>query len=106
AHGGWPTVVAATIMVCFHLGILTAIPMGVPLEWNVFMIFGVLSLFVGHACLGLADVKNPVPLAILIAAVAGIVIAGNVFPRKISFLPAMRHYAGNWDTTLWCIKPS
>ncbi|EFD46530.1 conserved membrane protein [Mycobacterium tuberculosis T17] len=38
AHGGWPTVVAATIMVCFHLGILTAVPMGVPLEWNVFMI--------------------------------------------------------------------
>lgn len=106
AHGGWPTVVAATIMVCFHLGILTAIPMGVPLEWNVFMIFGVLSLFVGHACLGLADVKNPVPLAILIAVVAGIVIAGNVFPRKISFLAAMRYYAGNWDTTLWCIKPS
>lgn len=97
---------AATIMVCFHLGILTAIPMGVPLEWNVFMIFGVLSLFVGHACLGLADVKNPVPLAILIAVVAGIVIAGNVFPRKISFLAAMRYYAGNWDTTLWCIKPS
>lgn len=106
AHGGWPTVVAATIMVCFHLGILTAVPMGVPLEWNVFMIFGVLSLFVGHACLGLADVKNPVPLAILIAVVAGIVIAGNVFPRKISFLAAMRYYAGNWDTTLWCIKPS
>lgn len=80
--------------------------MGVPLEWNVFMIFGVLSLFVGHACLGLADVKNPVPLAILIAVVAGIVIAGNVFPRKISFLAAMRYYAGNWDTTLWCMKPS
>ena len=49
SHGGWPTTVAATIMVIFHLGILTAIPMGVPLEWNVFMIFGVLSLFVGHA---------------------------------------------------------
>ena len=33
-------------------------------------------------------------------------IAGNLFPRKISFLPGMRYYAGNWDTTLWCIKPS
>ena len=60
SHGGWPTAVAATIMVIFHLGILTAIPMGVPLEWNVFMIFGVLSLFVGHAKLGLTDLKNPV----------------------------------------------
>ncbi len=32
--------------------------------------------------------------------------AGNLFPRKISFLPGMRYYAGNWDTSLWCIKPS
>jgi hypothetical protein len=106
SHGGWPTTVAAIIMVCFHLGILTAIPMGVPLEWNVFMIFGVLSLFVGHAKLGLADVKHPVPVGILFALIVGIVLAGNMFPRKISFLPGMRYYAGNWDTTLWCIKAS
>ena len=32
--------------------------------------------------------------------------SGNLFPRKISFLPGMRYYAGNWDTALWCIKPS
>jgi Transmembrane protein of unknown function (DUF3556) len=38
--------------------------------------------------------------------VAGTVVTGNLFPRKISFLPGMRYYAGNWDTTLWCIKPS
>lgn len=106
SHGGWPTAVAAGIMVAFHLGILTAIPMGVPLEWNVFMIFGVLSLFVGHAHVRVTDLKNPVPVGIFIAFVAGIVIAGNLFPRKISFLPGMRYYAGNWDTTLWCIKPS
>ncbi|ORB83664.1 hypothetical protein B1987_07405 [Mycobacterium kansasii] len=106
AHGGWPTAVAAFVMVCFHLGILTAIPMGVPLEWNVFMIFGVLSLFVGHAELGLSDVKSPVLVGILFAVVAGTVVLGNVFPRKVSFLPGMRYYAGNWDTTLWCIKPS
>jgi Transmembrane protein of unknown function (DUF3556) len=106
SHVGWPTTVAAIVMICFHLGILTAIPMGVPLEWNVFMMFGVLSLFVGHARLGLTDVKNPVPVAILFALVAGTVILGNLFPRKISFLPGMRYYAGNWDTTLWCIKPS
>ena len=106
SHGGWPTAVAAFVMVCFHLAILTAIPMGVPLEWNVFMIFGVLWLFVAHARLGLADLNNPVPVAILFAVIAGIVILGNVFPRKISFLPGMRYYAGNWDTTLWCVKPS
>ena len=28
------------------------------------------------------------------------------FCQPLSFLPGMRYYAGNWDTTLWCIKPS
>jgi hypothetical protein len=104
--GGWPTSIAAIVMVCFHFGILSAIPMGVPLEWNVFMIFGVLSLFVAHADLGLADVTKPVPMALLFLGVAGTVVLGNLFPHKVSFLPGMRYYAGNWDTTLWCIKPS
>jgi hypothetical protein len=106
SRGGWLTAVAAFVMVCFHLAILTAIPMGVPLEWNVFMIFGILSLFVAHANLGLSDLANPVPVAILFVVIAGIVVLGNLFPRRISFLPGMRYYAGNWDTTLWCIKPS
>ncbi|MEV6138086.1 DUF3556 domain-containing protein [Nocardia sp. NPDC051990] len=106
SHGGWLTAAAAFVLVCFHLTILTAIPMGVPLEWNVFMIFGVLALFVAHADLGLGDLQHPVPVALLILVIAGIVIAGNLFPHRISFLPGMRYYAGNWDTTMWCIKPS
>ena len=105
SHGGWPTTIAAFVMVCFHLGILTSIPMGVPLEWNVFMIFCVLSLFVGHAQIGLADLTTPWPI-VLFAVVAGTVVAGNLFPRKVSFLPGMRYYAGNWDSSLWCVKPS
>ena len=29
---------------------------------------------------------------------------GNIFPKKISFLPAMRYYAGNWATSIWCFR--
>jgi hypothetical protein len=105
SHGGWPTAIAAFIMVCFHLGILTSIPMGVPLEWNVFMIFCVLTLFVGHAGIGLSDLTSPLPLA-LFAVLVVTVALGNLFPRKVSFLPGMRYYAGNWDTTQWCMKLS
>jgi hypothetical protein len=105
SHGGWPTAIAAFVMVCFHFGILSSIPMGVPLEWNVFMMFCVLALFVGHAPVGLTDMTTPLP-ALLFLVVAGIVVIGNLFPRKVSFLPGMRYYAGNWDTTLWCVKPS
>jgi hypothetical protein len=105
SHGGWLTAIAAFVMICFHFGILSSIPMGVPLEWNVFMMFSVLALFVGHAGIGLGDLASPWPI-VLFVVVAGTVVLGNLFPRKVSFLPGMRYYAGNWDTTLWCVKPS
>lgn len=105
SHGGTVGAIAAIIMLCFHFGILSAIPMGVPLEWNVFMMFGVLTLFVGHPDIGLGDLQSPWPL-VLFAVSAGVVVTGNLLPRKVSFLPGMRYYAGNWDTTLWCMKPS
>lgn len=105
SHGGWPTYIAAFVMLCFHFGILSSIPMGVPLEWNVFMMFSVLTLFVGQAGIGLGDLRSPWPI-VLFVVVAGTVAVGNMFPRKVSFLPGMRYYAGNWDTSLWCIKPS
>ncbi|MDT5412740.1 MAG: hypothetical protein QOG14_4960 [Mycobacterium sp.] len=106
SHAGWPTTIAAFVMIVFHLNILLAFPMGVPLEWNVFMIFGVLWLFVAHARLGLSDLADPLPVAILFTVIAGTVVIGNLLPRKVSFLPGMRYYAGNWDTTVWCVKPS
>jgi hypothetical protein len=105
SHGGLAGAIAAFIMLVFHFGILSSIPMGVPLEWNVFMMFSVLALFVGHAGIGLSDLQSPWPI-VLFAVVAGTVVMGNLFPRKVSFLPGMRYYAGNWDTTLWCVKPS
>ncbi|MDX1875298.1 DUF3556 domain-containing protein [Mycolicibacterium sp. 120266] len=105
SHGGWPTYIAAFVMLCFHFGILSSIPMGVPLEWNVFMMFSVLTLFVGQAGIGLGDLRSPWPI-VLFVVVAGTVAVGNMSPRKVSFLPGMRYYAGNWDTSLWCIKPS
>jgi hypothetical protein len=105
AHGTEAALVAAVVMLCFHFGILSSIPMGVPLEWNVFMMFSVVALFIGHDDIGLEDMTTPLP-ALLAALLVGIVIAGNLFPRKVSFLPGMRYYAGNWDTTLWCMKPS
>src|ERR1700758_4079852 len=86
SHGGWPTAIAAFVMVCFHFAILSAIPMGVPLEWNVFMMFSVLALFVGHASVGLGDLTTPLPI-LLFVVVAGTGVTGNLLPRKVSFLP-------------------
>src|SRR5689334_7266331 len=54
------TLIAVVIMVLFHLHILTTFPLGVPMEWNVFMMFGTLVLFGAHGNLGPADVGSPV----------------------------------------------
>lgn len=106
SHGGMVSAIAAFVMVVFHLVILTAIPLGVPLEWNVFMIFGVLSLFVAHADIGLADVTQPWPIVALMGVMAITLLIGNLDPTKVSFLPGMRYYAGNWDISQWFFTDS
>jgi hypothetical protein len=90
-------------MVLFHLNILSNLPMGVPLEWNVFFIFSLFYLFGHYGAIRATDLRSPLLLALVIVAVA-IVIAGNIFPEKISFLFAMRYYAGNWATSVWCFS--
>ncbi len=90
-------------MVIFHLNILSNLPMGVPLEWNVFFIFSLFYLFGHYGAIRAIDLRSPLLLAILIVALA-VVPLGNLFPEKISFLPAMRYYAGNWATSIWCFR--
>lgn len=90
-------------MVLFHLNILSNLPMGVPLEWNVFFIFSLCYLFGHYGAITATDLRSPLLLAIVIAVVA-VVIMGNLLPEKISFLPAMRYYAGNWATSIWCFR--
>lgn len=90
-------------MVLFHLNILSNLPMGVPLEWNVFFVFSLFYLFGHYGSIQAVDLRSPALLAVLIVAFA-IVIVGNLFPEKISFLPAMRYYAGNWATSVWCFR--
>ena len=101
SRGGIVTTIAVTVMVVFHLNILISMPQGAPLEWNVFMSFAVLSLFDHQAALGLSDLQHPLPVVALIAVIVATVAYGNARPDKVSFLPAMRYYAGNWDTSQW-----
>jgi Transmembrane protein of unknown function (DUF3556) len=91
-------------MVIFHLNIISNLPMGVPLEWNVFFIFSLFYLFGHYTAIKATDIRSPLLLAILIVALAVVPIAGNVFPQQVSFLPAMRYYAGNWATSIWCFR--
>jgi Transmembrane protein of unknown function (DUF3556) len=91
-------------MLIFHLNIISNLPMGVPLEWNVFVIFSVFYLFGHYTTIRVTDLQSPLLLALLIVAIAVVPIVGNMFPQQISFLPAMRYYAGNWATSIWCFR--
>lgn len=106
SDGGVVTNVAAVVMLLFHLHILTSLPMGVPLEWNVFMMFGIGVLFVDYADQGLGDLTDPLLVVLVVLPSVVLVVLGNLYPEKISFLMSMRYYAGNWATSMWCLKPS
>src|SRR3984957_14010973 len=91
-------------MVLFHLNIISNLPMGVPLEWNIFFIFSLFYLFGHYGSVSIYDLSSPLLLAILLAALLVIPIVGNMFPEQISFLPALRYYAGNWASSVWCFR--
>jgi hypothetical protein len=73
--------------------------------WQLFMIFGLLFLFGHYGDVPLSTL-DPVLLAIILVVGVLIPILGNLFPDKISFLPAMRYYAGNWATSKWMFRKS
>jgi hypothetical protein len=102
--GGIVSLVAVTIMVIFHLHIISTIPVGSPNEWNVFMIFGTLSLFWAHADLTPDQLTGPWVVILLAVALGVPVVVGNLRPDLVSFLPSMRYYAGNWAIGLWCFR--
>ncbi|HVQ98995.1 MAG TPA: DUF3556 domain-containing protein, partial [Mycobacterium sp.] len=91
-------------MVIFHLNIISNLPMGVPLEWNVFVIFSLFYLFGHYTAIKVTDLQSPLLLALLLAGLVVVPIVGNMFPQQISFLPSMRYYAGNWATSIWCFR--
>jgi hypothetical protein len=106
SHGGTVTTVAAITMIAFHLHILTSLPMGVPLEWNVFMMYSISFLFVHESHVGLGALTQPWAVLLVAVVAVSMILLGNFFPAKISFLIGMRYYAGNWATSLWCLTPS
>jgi hypothetical protein len=79
-------------------------PLAVPLEWNLFMIFGLLFLFGHNGDVPLSTLDDPLLIAFLAIPCLALPILGGLFPEKISFLPSMRYYAGNWATSQWLFR--
>ena len=99
--------IAAAIMLVFHLNIIVSMPMGVPLEWNVFMLYGAFVRFTGpNAAYGLSDIEHPLPIIALLLVSVGLVVWGNLQPEKFSFLTSIFYYAGNWANSSCRFTPS
>jgi Transmembrane protein of unknown function (DUF3556) len=102
------TLLAVVGMVVFHCFIMSTFPMAVPLEWNVLFAFATVFLFWGHPSwegFGLADFSSPWVLVGIAAALLFFPVLGNLRPDLVSFLPALRQYAGNWASAMWAFAP-
>jgi hypothetical protein len=99
--GGTLGTIAVVGMVIFHTHITSTFPLAVPLEWNLFMIFGLLFLFGHYGDVPFSTLEDPLLIGIILASGVLVPIIGNLRPDKVSFLPSMRYYAGNWATSQW-----
>ena len=103
--GGGPlTAIGLFVITGFHLFILSNVPMGVPLEWNIVMIYGAFVLFGVHADVGILTMESGWLWAWLIGFHFLLPVFGSMYPKYVSFLLAMRYYAGNWPYNVWLFK--
>ena len=78
-------------------------PAGMPVEWNILMIYGGWSLFYFHPEVSVLQITEMPPLltAAMLFSLVAVPLLGNFFPAYVSFLPSMRYYAGNWAYNVW-----
>jgi hypothetical protein len=93
------------VMAGFHGFIALNNPSGMPIEWNILMIYGGIFLFGFHPeASPLAIVQLPWLCAFLFFCLVVVPAYGNFVPRHVSFLLAMRYYAGNWAYNIWLLR--
>lgn len=101
---GVPPLYAVVLMLGLHAYITSNVPMGVPIEWNVVVVYGGFALFWAHPDVSLLSMGPPWLVAFVLVWTVGLPLAGNFFPSRVSFLLSMRYYAGNWAYSVWFIK--
>jgi hypothetical protein len=108
SHNRTLTIIAVATMLALHAYIISAFPLAVPLEWNLLFSFATVFLFLGFPAwqgYGVGDMSSPWMTAAIVAALLFFPILGNFRPDKVSFLPSLRQYAGNWACGLWAFAP-
>ena len=87
-----------------HGFIISNMPAGAVFEWNVLSVYAAFFLFAGHPGVTVLEIGS-LPLALyLFVALLVLPLLGNLVPSKVSFLVAMRYYAGNWAWNAWLFR--
>ena len=93
------------VMACFHGFIALNNPSGMPIEWNILMIYGGIFLFGFHPeASALAVGQMPWLVLFLFVCLFVVPCYGNFVPSRVSFLLSMRYYAGNWAYNIWLFR--
>jgi hypothetical protein len=102
--GGGTLVFGIILMLVLHTFITSNVPLGVPIEWNIMVVYGTFALFWAHPEISAIDVGSPGLAVFLAIMLIGLPLLGNLAPSRLSFLLAMRFYAGNWPYGVWLFR--
>jgi hypothetical protein len=99
------TAVMLVVMCGFHGFIALNNPSGMPIEWNLLTIYGGIFLFGFHPEASVLELgAMPLLAAFLFFSLFLVPLYGNFVPSRVSFLLAMRYYAGNWAYNIWLVR--
>jgi len=99
------TALVLCLMASFHGFIALNNPSGMPIEWNILMVYGGVFLFGFHPEASLLALGAlPLLVGFLFLFLCAIPCYGNFVPARVSFLLAMRYYAGNWAYNIWLFR--
>ncbi len=101
----WLLLAGCILFTGFHTFIGTNNPNGMPVEWNILMIYGGWFLFWFNPDVSVSDMTAmPLLLGAMLFSLVAVPTFGNFVPSRVSFLPSMRYYAGNWAYNIWLFK--
>jgi hypothetical protein len=67
-------------------------------------VYGAFALFWAHPDVSILPIAPPALAAFLAVMLVGVPLFGNLVPGRVSFLLAMRYYAGNWACSVWLFR--
>lgn len=93
-----------TFAVLLHGYIISNVPAGAVFEWNLVSLYAAFFLFGAHPGVSVLEIGS-VPLTLyLLGTLIVVPLVGNLAPARVSFLLAMRYYAGNWAWNAWMFR--